>query len=73
MQVEYLCKKKLNKKENEMRKEVIILTQADGVSRVTEDSKLKELKKEVEEKTGKEVILLYPGMTVECIDIDTKD
>jgi hypothetical protein len=55
-----------------MKKEVLILTQSAATNMVPEDSKLQELKKELEEKTGKDVVLLYPGMTVEAMLLDSE-
>lgn len=68
MLVEFLYRKKLEERKIKM-KEVLILTQAPAAQGVPHDDKLQELKKELEKKTGKDVVVLYPGMTVESVRI----
>lgn len=55
-------------KENS-RNEILILTQDPSIL-IKEDA-LEDLKKELEKKTGKSVVILPPGATLEILDLDT--
>ena len=50
-----------------MEKEIIVITQSGTGGSLLTDGQITELKKEVREKTGKDVIVLAEGMTLDTI------
>jgi len=54
-------------------KEIIFVTQTGATGWVLDGDKAKELEKRIADLTGKEVVVLGPGMHVEILPLPSKD